>query len=155
MSVVIRKCFDDVPRTIHPRSVDVEKDFRLRRDIDGNCFYVEVGERNIREYINSFEAGCSLTAILERCNLMPVRDKIAYLQQKESGFAVDFSGLPSDLTDAFIAGKKLSQDNPEIIKMLNDGLSFSQILTTILKPSEAEKVVPKPVDDKKEDINNG
>lgn len=142
---MIRKSFDPVVVKAHRRSEDVEGEYRLKRDINGTVSYVKIGERSVSEYVNSFAKGCSLRSILERCALMPLRDKVVMLNQTEQGIEVDLTGVPKDLTEAFINAQNLAKDNPEISKRLRSGESMNDIVKDIVS---AEVKV-------KEDINNG
>ena len=141
---MIRKSFSPVVVKSHPRSNDVEVDFRLRRDINGNVSYVQIGEHSVSEYVGSFAKGCSLKSILERCSLMPLHYKVAMLNQSEQGIEVDFRTIPKDLTEAFIKSNRLSLENPELSVRLRSGESSSNIIKDIINN-----------DVKKGDINNG
>lgn len=114
----------------------VEKEYRKITDSNFNAEYVEVGERNISEYINSFKNGCSLKAILDRCNLMPVHDKVRYLQQSPDGFSADMSQMPKDGTEARIMIQRLKAVCPDFAQRMRAGESFEKILLDYLPKSE-------------------
>lgn len=126
----------------------VEKEYRLIRDSHGNCEYVEVGEKNVQEYINSFKNGCSLKAILDRCQLLPVHDKIAYLQQREQGYSADLSNLPKDGTEAQIMISKVKSLCPDFAKRMKDGETFEKILSELLPKA------PEPVTNNESEVNS-
>lgn len=138
---MIRKSFDPVVLKAHPKSVTIEKQYRLTRDENDNAIYTEVGDLNIRDYVNSFEAGCSLHSLLQRCSLMPTRDKINYLQQNASGASVDLSAFPSDLTDAFIRFKDFASSDPALVKRMSAGESIGDIIKSIVNTAISEKEV--------------
>lgn len=138
---MIRKSFDPVRRTCHRSSCDVEGEFRLVRDLSGNVSYVRIGERSISEYVSSFEKGCSLQSILERCSLMPVRDKVTMVNQQEQGSSVDLSAMPSDLTEAYIQAGKLAVENPELAKRVKAGEPLSAIISDVVKKDVKMEVI--------------
>lgn len=129
----IRKPYDPVVIDPTPAGDVVEAEFRLVRDEKGNCIYKKVGERNIDEYIGSFKNGCALSSILERINLMPVHDKVSYLQQTDGGFSADLSTMPTDGTEAFIMVKKLGAQYPQIFERVAKGESLDAVLSDIFK----------------------
>lgn len=135
-----RRMYDPVKAVPSPVGEVIEKEYRLIRDSSGNCSYVEVGEKNVSDYIQSFSSGCSLKAILDRCQLMPVRDKIAYLQQTESGLSADLTHMPKDGTEAYILISKLKNVCPDFATRLRNGESFEKILSDYVQPSDADPV---------------
>lgn len=137
MSIAIRKPYDPVVRCPAVPGSSVEDQIRLKRDADGNCVYTKVGEKDVKEYISSFAAGCSLQSMLDRCNLMPVQEKIAYLNQTEDGVSADLTHMPTDGTAAHIMLSKLKAKYPDFAQRLKDGESFDKILEEIF-PSEEE-----------------
>lgn len=147
--MIIRKQFDPIRLYAHPTSEVEEHDFRLTRDNNFNCHYTDVGSRNIDEYVESFKNGCSLESLLARCNLMPAKDKISYLQRTAGGVGADFIHMPKDLTEAFIQYGNIARENPELIKRLNAGESMDSIIKSILAANSATQ------DSNKEVINNG
>lgn len=119
-----------------PTCVPVVGEFRLKRDVSGNCIYEQVGETDINEYINSFKDGCSLQSLLQRCALMPTEHKIRYLQQTSDGVSADLSGLPKDGTEAFIMLSKLNREHPEIMQRFAAGESFDSIIKDLIPKPE-------------------
>ena len=144
---IVRRPYDDVCLTVHPFGESEEMDYRLVRDSHGNCEYVEIGKRNISDYVESFKNGCSLKAILDRCQLMPVRDKIAYLNQTEQSMSADLSCMPKDGTEAQIMIQKVKAICPDFAKRLRNGESFEKLIVELLPNSGkyAETVAPDPV----------
>lgn len=141
-----KKPYDPVICSKAPHGSDVEPQFRLRRDENGNSVYIQVGETNIREYVGSFEVGASLASMLDRCSLMPTRDKIAYLQQNSEGFSVDMTVMPTDGTAAQIMYKQILNTYPDIGRRILAGESFDKILAELFpkadeaaKPTETQK----------------
>lgn len=130
----------DVESAIHPHGDDIEKQYRLKRDENMNAIYVEVpgGDVDLNEYINSFKNGCSLKAILDRCSLMPAREKIAYLQQTEQGYSADMSAMPKDGTEAQIMLAKLKAEHPDIVERIKKGETFDKILADMISSSSAD-----------------
>lgn len=125
--------YDPVVSVAPPFGDVEEKEFRLIRDSSGNCEYVELeGARNISDYVESFKNGCSLKAILDRCQMMPVRDKIAYLNQTENGLSADLSCMPKDGTEAQIMIQRVKNLCPDFAKRLREGESFEKILLEYL-----------------------
>lgn len=147
--MIIHKQFDPVRVFAHPISECEEHDFRLTRDNNCNCHYTDIGSRNIDEYVESFKNGCSLQSLLARCNLMPAKDKISYLQQNAGGVGADLTKLPKDLTEAFIQYGNIARENPELLKRLSAGESMDSIIKSILAADSAEQ------DLKQEVTNNG
>lgn len=137
MSIAIRKPYDPVVRCPAVPGSAVEDEIRLKRDADGNCVYTKVGEKNVKEYISSFAAGCSLQSMLDRCNLMPVSEKIAYFNQTEDGFSADLTHMPTDGTAAQIMLSKVKAKYPDFAQRLKNGESFEKILEDIF-PSKKE-----------------
>lgn len=137
--------YDPVVCDPHPHGEAVEGEYRLSRDAKGNCVYTKVGDRDISEYIGSFQHGCALSSILERINLMPVHDKIQYLQQTENGFGADLSNMPTDGTEAFIMVQKLGRQYPQIFERVANGESLDAVLTDIFKPkTDTPEPTPEP-----------
>lgn len=130
--VKIRGPFDSVV-VVAPSVGDVDqKEFRLIRDSSGNCSYVECGSHNISEYVESFKNGCSLKAILDRCQLMPVRDKIAYLNQTDNGLSADLTCMPKDGTEAQIMLQRVKNLCPDFARRIRDGESFEKLVLELL-----------------------
>lgn len=130
----------------------VETSYRLSRDGNGNSIYTSVGEQNIKEYINSFKNGCSLQAMLERIQYMPVHEKIAYMNQTEDGYSADLTYMPSDGTEAFIMLEKLKREHPDLVKSINEGATFDEALKAVYgkkTPSEGQET------QKGEEVDNG
>ena len=115
-----------------PHGDEVLKRYRLKRDEHENSIYVEAGEENIQEYVNSFANGCSLNVMLDRIRLMPVHDKISYLQQTEQGVSADITNLPTDGTEAQIMLMKLKQEHPEIVERMRNGETFDKVLSDLM-----------------------
>lgn len=135
----IRKCFDPVVVTPHPASKSVEDKFILKRDVNGTVTYQKTAEVDINQYVNSFRNGCELSSILTRCALMPNRDKEAYLNQCMSGFEIDCTTVPTDLTDAIIKANELKKSNPDIFNRLNTGESITDIINSLSKVQNDNK----------------
>lgn len=129
-----------------------EKQYRLTRDLKQNAIYTEVGELDVNEYVNSFEAGCSLQSILERVALLPARDKIAYLQQSNGGVSADLTSIPKDGTAAFILLNRVRDEHPDIYARFAAGESFETILKSILPNEEA---APASEAGAESEVNNG
>lgn len=138
----VRKPYDPVVCDPKPAGDIIEPVYRLRRDENGNCIYVKVGEKNIDEYIASFKNGCALSSILDRINLMPVNDKIRYLQQTDAGFSADMSNMPTDGTEAFIMVQKLGRQYPQIFERVAKGETLDTVLSDIFKPKAVESTAP-------------
>lgn len=132
---MIRKFLDPVVVTPHPASKVVEEKYILKRDVNGTVTYKKTTEVDINQYINSFRNGCELSSILTRCALMPIRDKISYLNQVNSGYEADLSAIPTDLTDAIVRANELKQSNPEIFNRLNAGESITDIINSLAQES--------------------
>lgn len=122
--------------------VVVEDVYRLKRDENMNSIYVKVGEENITEYINSFANGCSLKAILDRIQLMPVHDKIRYLNQTEEGLSADMTAMPTDGTEAQIMLMKLKREHPEIVQRMNAGETFEKVITDLFGKKDEAQTLP-------------
>ncbi len=137
---VVRRYSDVVIVPAHPHGEDVEKQYRLTRDNHFNSVYTEVGELNVSEYVGSFANGCSLKSIIERCSLMPVHDKVRYLQQREDGVSADLSAMPKDGTEAFILFRKMEAEYPDIFKELGKGRSLDSIIGEIAKGCDSIRV---------------
>lgn len=131
----VRK-FHEVPHKPIVPTQPVEKEFRLVRDSHGNCSYIEVGEKNVQDYIQSFTNGCSLKAILDRCSLLPTREKIAYLNQTDAGFSADLTHMPKDGTEAQILLSKVKKVCPDFASRLKNGESFEKILSEYVQPKQ-------------------
>ena len=134
-TIKVRKPYDPVVCDPHPHGDEIESEYRLSRDANGNCNYTKVGERDVSEYIGSFKNGCALSSILDRISLMPVNDKIRYLQQVENGVGADLSSMPKDGTEAFILVKKLGAKYPNIFERVAKGESLDAVLNDIFKLS--------------------
>lgn len=133
-----RRPYDPVVCDPHPHGDEVESEYRLSRDEKGNCIYKKVGEKNIQEYIGSFANGCALSAILDRISLMPVSDKVRYLQQESDGVGADLSHMPTDGTEAFIMVQKLGRQYPQIFERVAKGESLDTVLSDVFKPKSDE-----------------
>lgn len=152
---VVRKPYDPVETVPSEVGEVVEKEFRLVRDSNGNCSYIEVGERNISDYIASFANGCSLKSILDRCSLMPARDKIAYMNQREDGLGADLSAMPKDGTEAQIMIRKVKNLCPDYAERLRNGESFESLINQLLPHQEAAAPESTKEANVKEGENNG
>lgn len=137
-----------------PIGESVEITYRLKRDKHGNSIYEAVGEQNIQEYINSFKNGCSLKAILERTQYMPVREKVGYLQQTDNGFSADVASMPKDGTEAYIMLNRLKKEHPELVKRIGEGMSFDQAMKAVYGRNEPLKEEETLKGDKLEDGKN-
>lgn len=138
---MIRKSFDSVVVIPHKKSVVIEKEFRLSRDVNGTVIYRSVGEKDVNQYINSFKDGCSLESLLMRCSLMTPRDKFISCQQCEDGQSVDLSNYPTDLTDALIKCRELANTNPELFKRISSGESINSIVKSLYSDIIKDKEV--------------
>lgn len=132
---MIRKSFDPVVVKANPPSCDTVSEFRKKYDENGNSIYIKVGEHSLSSEINSFEKSCSLEAILQRCSLMPVTDKVKMLQQVPS-VSADMTALPKDLTDAFVKMSSLRERYPDVAKRVASGESIDSILKSIVPKKE-------------------
>lgn len=141
---IVRKPYDSVEVKSHPCGSVCEKRYRLSRDKNMNAIYTEVDEINVSDYVGSFEAGASLSNLLSRCSLMPLRDKIAYLQQSGVGQSVDLASLPTDLTAAFIQANNLAKSDPDLFKRIKTGESFESIIKSIITPKADPAPDPTP-----------
>lgn len=128
----IRKSFDSVEVKFNRSSCDTVSDFRKKKDVNGNSVYVKVGEHSLSNYINSFKNACSLEAILQRCSLMPITDKVKILQQVPA-VSADMTQFPKDLTDAFVRMTDLRTRYPDISKRVSAGESIDSIIKSISK----------------------
>lgn len=128
----------------------IEEVIQLKRDEKMNCVYFKVGEKDVNEYINSFETGCSLKSILARCQLMPIHDKVRYLQQTDVGVSADLSHLPQDATEAFIMLRDLKEKHPDLIDRFSKGESFDSIVKSLLPTDNLNENF-----DNKGDLENG
>lgn len=144
-AVVIRRPLDRfIMPTANVGEVE-EVHYRLKRDEHDNAIYTPVETVNVPEYINSFRSGASLRCVLERCNLLPVHDKVRMLQQTEDGFSADMSEMPKDGTEAFIAVRELRTRYPDIVEKMKNGESFDSVISSIFgKGAENEKADPAP-----------
>lgn len=146
--ITFRKAYDPV-KPLHDvaPSTMIEDDIRLKRDENGNCVYVKVGEKDMQSYINSFAAGCSLAAMLDKCSFMPISEKIKYFSQKPDGVSADTTILPKDGTEAFNIYKRYERIVPDFTKRMRSGESFESIIKSY-HDSIKKKKAPKPVEEK-------
>ena len=127
--VLVRKKYDLLTVVPHPHGDDEEEQFRLKRDENYNSIYQKLPDRkNVREYVNPFRTGCSLKAILDRCQLMPIHDKLNYVNQTPDGFSADLSAMPKDGVEAQMLLMNLKTAHPDIVQRLSQGESFDAIL---------------------------
>lgn len=144
-SVEIRKPYDKVLIPTAVIGSQEETRYRLRRDEHDNAIYTPYETVDICEYINSFRTGASLRSVLERCNLLPLHDKVRMLQQTEDGFSADMSKMPKDGTEAFIAVRELRTKYPDIVEKMKNGESFDSVISSIFgKGAANEKADPAP-----------
>lgn len=131
----------------HPRGSDVIEEVRLHRDVNGTVTYTHniANDKSLTDYVNSFEAGASLKSMLERCSLMPTRDKIAYFQQNVNGFSADISEMPTDFTAAYLQMQRVNRQHPDFIRSIRGGMSFNDAIKKHFLPKVKESEV----------INNG
>lgn len=115
-----------------PHGSPVQEQYRLTRDSHYNSIYEKVGSIDLREYINSFKTGCSLKSIIDRCQLLPVHDKIRYLQQREDGLSADLSKMPSDGFEARLMLQELRTKHPDIYARSANGESLDAILKSFV-----------------------
>lgn len=135
-----RKAFDHDSIKCHVIGSDIKEEIRMTRDTNGNCIYKKVGESKISENVNSYKNSAALTSILQRIQLMPVRDKISYLNQTENGISADVSRLPKDGTEAFIILSKYQHILPSIAKRMYAGESLNDILKSIYANNDNKEV---------------
>lgn len=135
------KPYDHIKMVRTKPSSHVEKEYRLVRDSHGNCSYVEVGERDVREYVQSFTAGCSLKSLIERTAFMPLRDKLAYLNQRP-GVGADLTNMPSDGTEAHILISRVKKLVPDFGARLKAGESFETIVSSLISNQSAASAAP-------------
>lgn len=136
----IRKCFDPVEVRNAPHCNEVEDVFVLMRDANCNKIYRKSAEKKVREYIQSFEKGCSLKSMLERCALMPSDQKFLYMQVNTSGVSMDMSAMPKDLTSAFELLKSTDKAFPGLLSRVQAGESLDAVLKSFAaNTNESEK----------------
>lgn len=140
---VVRRPYDPVIVLPAPVGDLVEGEYRKEIDSHFNAVYKLFGEKNVQEYINSFKNGCSLKSILDRCSLMPVHDKVRYLNQTEDGFSADMSNMPKDGTEAQIMIQRVKSVCPDFAQRMRNGESFEKILIDYLPKQEIAPVVEK------------
>lgn len=124
-------------RLVAPDPGQIEEDiYRLSRDEHNNCIYKCAGKQNVNEYVNSFKNSCSLQAILNRIQFMPVNEKIQYLNQTDPGAGADLSIFPSDPNELYLLMKKYEKVLPAISSELNAGKSLDSIIKSIFTKKE-------------------
>lgn len=132
---------ESLPRIVPaPHGDDIITLYHKRTDVDGNSTYIPRGEMDIQSDIDSYETGCSLKAILDRCSLMPTEDKVRYLQQNMNGVYVDVSSMPKDGTAARIMVDELKLKYPRLGSLMNEGKSFDECMKIMFcsKTNESE-----------------
>lgn len=130
-----------------PKCSPVEPVYRKKYDQNGNAYFVELDKPlNVNEYVESFKNGCSLISLLQRCELMPVHDKVSYLQQRECGVSADITNMPTDGTSAFIMLQQFKKDYPDIYQRVNKGESLDSILASFAKKPSDSKSAEKSVE---------
>lgn len=113
--------------------------YRKRYDINGNAVYVKQPDSlNVQEFINSFRNGCSLKSVLDRCSLMPVADKIAYLQQNNQSIGCDMTSFPKDGTEALILLNDMARKYPGFYAKVKECNSFNSAFEAYFKTNESE-----------------
>lgn len=127
----IRKPSERVELCKSPIGVHIESQFTLIRDSHGNCSYVKIGEKDVKEYISSFAPGCSLKSILERCKLLPVQQQAQMLVQTQ-GFSADLTSMPKDGTEAQIMISRVKRACPDFAKRMAAGESFEKIVSDLI-----------------------
>lgn len=138
----VRKPYDPTVVNAAPVGSVVEDDIRLSRDEKGNCIYRKVGEVNVSEYVESFKNGCTLSAILDRIKCMPLRDKVAYLQQTENGVSADMTHMPTDGSDAFLMLQKYAKEYPEVFERISKGEDYAKVFASVFgKTANSEKEI--------------
>ena len=135
---MIRKSFTPVFVKFQNHSNDIEKDYRKKYDSNGNSFYVEVGEHSVSSYVKSFEKGCSLSSLLQRCSLMNARDILLSVNQTEPGKELDLSSVPKDLTEAFISLNDIKLKHPDLMKRVASGESIKDIINSFVTKENKE-----------------
>lgn len=128
---VFRKSYDKSHVTYHNTGSRVVDEVRLIHDTNGNCVYKKVGDYDLQEYISSFKDGCSLDAMLNRIQLLPVHEKISYLNQTPGGVSGDLTFMPTDGTEAFILMERFKDVVPDYAKRIANGESFESILNSL------------------------
>ena len=137
----IRKSFDPVVPIAHKKSNIVLPEIRKKLDESGNSVYVKVGEVNIKEYVNSYAAGCSLKSMLERCSLMPINTVVQTVNTAQPTGSGDLVGMPTDYTEAVVNTMDLIQNNPAIAKAVASGFDFKTIMSLAF-PLETNNKTP-------------
>lgn len=141
VEIIIRKPYDRVTVSFHQTGRRVEDDVRLKRDGSGNCMYQKVGEIDTRKYINSFKTGCALSTILDRIQLMPIHDKISYLNQTPGATFGDFTDLPIDGTEAVLLLCEQSDLRTKVYDRMKAGETFDAIIKDMFSPKSIESEV--------------
>ena len=138
-----------------PHGSAVQEQFRLTRDSHYNSVYEKVGEIDLRQYINSFKTGCSLKSIIDRCQLLPIHDKIRYLQQREDGFSADLSKMPSDGFEARLMLQELKNKHPDIYSRSAQGESLDAIIKSLSSdPADGSSNSAEKVNNSESEVNS-
>lgn len=124
-----------------PSCVTVIDDVRKRYDSNGNAFFESHGKIDIIEYINSFDVGCTLEALLSRCALLPLNNKIQMVNQNPDGVSADLSNMPTDGTSAFLMLNDLKKNYPHIIERFSRGESFNDIINSLVSTNDTNSSI--------------
>ena len=142
--------FDRVVIKPHNVGNSIEEKYHLERDRNGNSIYIKYDELDVRSFIQSFTAGCSLRDLLERCSLMPSYETLRHVNQVDDGISMDLSVLPKDATEAFIMLKKVSKDFPDVLDRVSKGETLESVFKSFATENQSIKNTTE-----SEDINNG
>lgn len=134
-----------------------EELFRLSRDANNNSIYEKYDEIDVQLQINSYEDGCSLTALLSRCGLMPGYAINQALQQVSEGQSVDTTLFPKDPAEAFAILSKAKTLIPNLAELVASGHTFDDIMKMISSAASAAESADSPNTTNKEvpvDVSN-
>lgn len=127
----------------YPESI---QDLYRKEYKNGHTVYTKYGERNLREFVNSFRDGCSLKAILERNSLCAPHAMIQSVQNVQPGVSADISGMPKDGTAAYMMLANINQSYPGLLKDIHAGVSVDNVVKKYFandtNSSEESEVTP-------------
>lgn len=150
-SFAIRKPYDPVQVRPQILGFDEERHYRLHRDLNGNASYVVDNEYSISEYVGSFEDMCSLKSILQRIEMLPLQDKVNYLNQNPGGVYADLTAMPKDLTSAMVMINDFQATHPEVFKRVVAGENFETVVKDVY--SRENKIKRAKEEKKKQEVN--
>lgn len=127
---VIRSVTDSL--VFRPQVVNRHEDVvRVKFHPDGRSYFYEVEcTKDIKAYINSFKNGASLESMLERISLLPVNERIKYLNQHSGGLTGDITFLPKDGTEAYLCMKRAKSLLPDFDDLVKNH-SFNELIQII------------------------